>query len=138
MESIDEKKQFTFASLANDRDIRVPIDGNKFFGKHIAIVGSAGSGKSHSTVKILQQAIESKDSGYDGLNNSHIIVFDIHSEYKPAFPEANFIDILNLVLPYWLLNSDELQDCLLILRQMIIRREMYSRKPLLEIKNFTV
>lgn len=110
VESIDEKRQFAFASLANDRNIRVPIDGNKFFGKHIAIVGSTGSGKSHSTAKILQQAIESKDNGYEGLNNSHIIVFDIHSEYKSAFPEANFIDISNLVLPYWLLNSDELQE----------------------------
>jgi len=110
LESIDEKRQFAFASLANVRGIRVPIDGNKFFGKHIAIVGSTGSGKSHSTAKILQQAIESKDSGYEGLNNSHIIVFDIHSEYKSAFPKANFIDISNLVLPYWLLNSDELQE----------------------------
>lgn len=110
LESIDAKRQFDFASLANDKDIRVPIDGNKFFGKHIAIVGSTGSGKSHSTAKILQRAIESKDSGYEGLNNSHIIVFDIHSEYKSAFPKANFIDISNLVLPYWLLNSDELQE----------------------------
>ena len=44
------------------------------------------------------------------MNNSHIIIFDIHSEYHTAFPQANFIDISNLVLPYWLLNSDELQE----------------------------
>lgn len=30
--------------------------------------------------------------------------------YHTAFPNANFIDISNLVLPYWLLNSDELQE----------------------------
>ncbi|NBK97793.1 MAG: DUF87 domain-containing protein, partial [Erysipelotrichia bacterium] len=38
------------------------------------------------------------------------IIFDIHSEYKSAFPNANYIDIDNLILPYWLLNSDELQE----------------------------
>ena len=78
--------------------------------KHIAIVGSTGSGKSHSVAKILQKAIGSKKGTYQGLNNSHIVVFDIHSEYHTAFPNANFIDISNLVLPYWLLNSDELQE----------------------------
>lgn len=29
---------------------------------------------------------------------------------KAAFPKSNYIDINNLVLPYWLLNSDELQE----------------------------
>lgn len=88
----------------------MPVDGDKFFNKHIAIVGSTGSGKSHSVAKILQKAISSKKGTYQGLNNSHIVVFDIHSEYHTAFPNANFIDISNLVLPYWLLNSDELQE----------------------------
>ena len=47
------------------------------------------------------------------MNNSHIIIFDIHSEYKSAFPYANFIDINNLILPYWLLNGDELEELFL-------------------------
>ena len=58
----------------------------------------------------MQKAIIAKNGEYEGLNNSHIVIFDIHSEYKAAFPEANYIDINNLVLPYWLLNSDELQE----------------------------
>jgi len=32
------------------------------------------------------------------------------SEYRTAFPSGNHIDIDSLVLPYWLLNSEELQD----------------------------
>ena len=63
--------------------------------------------------KIIQEAIDSKEGKYDGLNNSHIVIFDIHSEYKTAFPKANMIDVNNLVLPYWLLNSDELQEMFL-------------------------
>lgn len=105
-----EEKKFTFATLSSDHSIPIPVDGNKFFNRHIAIVGSTGSGKSNSVAKILQNAISSKNSTYDGLNNSHIIIFDIHSEYKSAFPNANYIDIDNLILPYWLLNSDELQE----------------------------
>ena len=60
--------------------------------------------------KIVQEAILQKEGAYGGMNNSHIIIFDIHSEYKTAFPDANYLDINNLVLPYWLLNSDELQE----------------------------
>ncbi|MCI9038407.1 MAG: ATP-binding protein [Clostridia bacterium] len=110
MDSIEKNKKFVFAKLSTDNTINVPVDGNKFFNKHIAIVGSTGSGKSHTVAKIVQEAINSKDNGYNGLNNSHIVIFDIHSEYKSAFPNANCIDIDNLILPYWLLNSDELQE----------------------------
>lgn len=109
-ESLNEEDKFTFSKLSTDNNISVPVNGNKFFNKHIAIVGSTGSGKSHTVAKLLQNATHGKTGEYSGLNNSHIIIFDIHSEYKSAFPDANFIDITNLVLPYWLLNSDELQE----------------------------
>ena len=109
-ESVDDKEKFTFATLAANEDISVPVDGNRFFNKHIAVIGSTGSGKSHTVAKIVQEAILQKEGAYDGMNNSHIIIFDIHSEYKTAFPDANYLDINNLVLPYWLLNSDELQE----------------------------
>lgn len=110
MESISEDKKFVFSKLSADKNINVPVDGDKFFNKHIAIVGSTGSGKSHTVAKIIQTAINSRKNTYQGLNNSHVVIFDIHSEYKSAFPNANCIDIDNLVLPYWLLNSDELQE----------------------------
>lgn len=110
--SIEESKRLKFCSLGTNKDIAVPIDGNKFFNKHVAILGSTGSGKSHTLSKILQTAISAKDGNFH-LNNSHIIIFDIHSEYKNAFPNANFLDINSLKLPYWLLNSDELEEILL-------------------------
>lgn len=109
-QSVDDKDKFIFASLTSDENIKIPVDGNKFFNKHIAVIGSTGSGKSHTVAKIVQEAVRQKKEGYDGMNNSHIIIFDIHSEYKTAFPDANYLDINNLVLPYWLLNSEELQE----------------------------
>lgn len=109
-ESVDDNDKFSFATLSANEDIVVPVNGDRFFNKHIAIIGSTGSGKSHTVAKIIQEAIKQKENGFDGLNNSHIVIFDIHSEYKTAFPNANYLDINNLVLPYWLLNSDELQE----------------------------
>ena len=109
-ESLPADKKFSFAKLSSNKDINVPVDGDRFFNKHIAIVGSTGSGKSHTVAKIIQNAIHGKHGEYEGLNNSHIVIFDIHSEYKAAFPDARFVDITNLKLPYWLLNSDELQE----------------------------
>lgn len=110
-ESVEDDDKFSFATLASNSGIVIPVDGNKFFNKHIAVIGSTGSGKSHTVAKIIQEAVNQKDkSGYSGLNNSHIVIFDIHSEYKSAFPNANYLDINNIVLPYWLLNSEELQE----------------------------
>ena len=112
--SVNEQVKFMFSKLINHQsNIEIPVDGNKFFNKHIAVVGSTGSGKSHTTSSILQQVINSKDKNYSGLNDSHIIIFDLHSEYKSAFPNANYLDISNLKLPYWLLNSSELEEILL-------------------------
>ena len=112
-QSIADNEKFVFANLAANPEIAVPVNGNKFFNKHIAIVGSTGSGKSHTVAKILQAATAIKEGTYDGLNNSHIIIFDIHSEYKAAFPNANYLDVADIVLPYWLLNSEELQELFL-------------------------
>lgn len=112
MESVGEDEKFLFSKLSSDKEISIPVNGNKFFNKHIAIVGSTGSGKSHTVCKIIQNAIKEK-SGNFALNNSHIIIFDIHSEYRSAFPNANFLSIDNLTLPYWLMNSEELEEILL-------------------------
>lgn len=112
MESVGEDEKFLFSKLSSDQEISIPVNGNKFFNKHIAIVGSTGSGKSNTVCKIIQNAIKEK-SGNFALNNSHIIIFDIHSEYRSAFPNANFLSIDNLTLPYWLMNSEELEEILL-------------------------
>ncbi len=107
-------ERFCFAKLAQSKErIDVPVNGNKFFNKHFAIVGSTGSGKSHTTAKVLQNATTEKKNDFVGLNNSHIVIFDIHSEYATAFPKANIISIDDLVLPYWLLNADELEELFL-------------------------
>ena len=111
-QSTAESEKFEFSSLSSNPSIRVPVNGNKFFNKHIAVIGSTGSGKSHTVTKILQQAVDGKSGDFE-LNNSHIIIFDIHSEYQTAFPNANILGIADLTLPYWLLTSEELEELFL-------------------------
>jgi uncharacterized protein len=111
-ESVEQPKRFAFSTLVSNSAIQVPVDGNRFFNKHIAVVGSTGAGKSHTICKIIQTAVAAKDGNYK-LNNSHVVIFDIHSEYKTAFPGANFLEANSLQLPYWLLNSEELEEILL-------------------------
>lgn len=104
------KKRFCFSSLSQDLKVEVPVDGDKFFNKHIAIVGSTGAGKSHALARIVQSAISSRETPKDEYtNNSHIVIFDLHSEYASSFPDAQILDVSNLFLPYWLMNSEELQ-----------------------------
>lgn len=111
-EAFDKEKRFCFSSLARQKSVRVPVPvhGDKFFNKHLAIVGATGSGKSHSVATILQTAITAKSGEYDGLNNSHIVIFDIHSEYRTAFPDARVLGVDELLLPYWLLNEEEMEE----------------------------
>ena len=96
------------------------INGDKFFSKHIAVVGSTGSGKSCTVTKILQDAVgisNGKNTNKSQIKNTHVILFDIHSEYESAFrledTESFSLNVLNvetLSLPYWLMNSEELES----------------------------
>jgi DNA helicase HerA-like ATPase len=107
---IKKEKIFSFSRLVQDESITVPVDGDRFFNKHISIIGATGSGKSYTLGTILQKVTKEKETSYEGLNNSHIIIFDLHGEYNTAFPTANQLNVDNLVLPYWLMNGEELEE----------------------------
>ncbi len=111
-DTVEDDKKFGFGMLAQDEAVRVVVDGDKFFGKHIGVVGSTGSGKSCTVAKILQEGMKPSDTQKDAgiLNNSHIIIFDLHGEYKTAFPKARVMGVDELRLPYWLMNSEELEE----------------------------
>lgn len=110
--AVDPEKRFSFGQLVQDENISVHLDGDKFFGKHIGVVGSTGSGKSSTVAAILQEGIRPSDGQNEAgkLNNSHVIIFDLHGEYRSAFPKARTIGVENLKLPYWMMNSEELEE----------------------------
>ena len=107
--SVNDSSKLIFSEHLVNPEIKIEIDGDKFFSKHIAVVGSTGSGKSCTVAKIIQEA---KKVSSQQLNNTHILIFDIHGEYEKAFPESNILSIEHnsLKLPYWLMNSEELED----------------------------
>ena len=111
---------FAIGTLSNNSSVTYSLNGDKFFGKHIGIVGSTGSGKSCAVSGILQSAVGIKDNEYTihhEQNNSHIVIFDLHSEYASAFKiegkkgfTLNNLTVDRLQLPYWLMNSEELES----------------------------
>ena len=111
---------FKIGKLSNNTVVDYYVDGNKFFGKHIAVVGSTGSGKSCVVARLLQNVMQIENghnSNAKSLKNTHVIIFDIHSEYKSAFNlsqeekfSVNCLDVEKLCLPYWLMNSQELEE----------------------------
>lgn len=106
------KASLSIGPLARDKSIDVPLNGDVFFGKHIAIVGSTGSGKSCAVAKIVQEGCRhSDDQEKRGvLNNAHVVVFDLHGEYATAFPRARVLDVSTLKVPYWLMIAEELEE----------------------------
>ncbi|AKV97705.1 ATPase [Marinobacter sp. CP1] len=116
----DADYQFPLGRLSLNKTTPMKVHGDRFFSKHIAIVGSTGSGKSCAVSRILQDVVgiaDDKNSNLGKQNNSHIVIFDIHDEYTAAFTlgaeqsfTLNRLDIDCLQLPYWLMNSEELES----------------------------
>ncbi len=97
--------QFGFAvgDISGYPGERQYVDPNKFFGKHLAVLGSSGSGKSTTVASILQKV--------QMFSNTHVIILDIHNEYSAAFRDyGNLINITELEMPYWFMNFEELRE----------------------------
>ena len=110
--SVKEEDRFSFGQLVQDESVAVNLHGDRFFGKHIGVVGSTGSGKSSTVAAIIQEGTKPSTPQSAGglLNNSHVLIFDIHGEYASAFPKARVIGVDEIKLPYWLMNSEELEE----------------------------
>ncbi len=82
-------------------DIRAGIYIDAMLGKHFALLGSTGTGKSTSAAMILHRICESAPQG-------HVLMIDPHGEYSAAFRNTGLIfDVTNLNMPYWLMNFEE-------------------------------
>lgn len=67
--------------LFPDYDVKINMD--RFFGKHAAILGNTGSGKSCTVTAIIRSVMEHKNG--NGMPNAHFIIFDTNAEYEAAF-----------------------------------------------------
>jgi DNA helicase HerA-like ATPase len=96
--------------------MRVYLDPSAMFGRHLAILGQSGSGKSWGVTTLIQRAVSI-------MPKAHVIVLDLHGEYvwterdgtkRAAFTKntVQAIDARDLEIPYWLLTYGELVDLL--------------------------
>src|SRR3954452_8620996 len=82
-------------------DIRGTLYVDSMLGKHFAVLGSTGTGKSTAVSLILHRISELSPEG-------HIVMIDPHGEYSAAFKGCGeLFNVDNLQLPYWLMNFDE-------------------------------
>jgi hypothetical protein len=82
---------------------------NELLGKHTAVLGSTGAGKSGAVAAIIHSILErGAEAGYTNWK-PRIVVLDPHNEYGVAFPAHSRLstDDGTLALPYWLLNFQE-------------------------------
>ncbi|GAB3333641.1 ATP-binding protein [Marivirga atlantica] len=88
----------------------VKIDPDRLFGRHLAILGNTGSGKSCTVAGLIQWSLEATDSADNP--NARFIILDPNGEYSKAFGEDAKVyrvgDEKNkLEVPLWMWNSAE-------------------------------
>ncbi|WP_093665350.1 helicase HerA domain-containing protein [Sphingomonas gellani] len=83
------------------KDVRASLYVDSMLGKHFALVGSTGTGKSTAAALILHRICERAPNG-------HVVMIDPHGEYSAAFKgNGALYDVNNLQMPYWLMNFEE-------------------------------
>jgi len=86
-------------SLLPEQEAKMNLDA--FLGRHAAILGQTGGGKSWTVASVLQKIA--------AFPQSTVLLFDLHGEYTQAFgDEADVISAAEIEMPYWLMNAEEI------------------------------
>lgn len=115
-------------------DAPIAVDPDKLFGRHLAVLGNTGSGKSCTLAALVRSAVESaqksikKPRGLEGDEeaqnlqdnpNARFIILDPNGEYSKCFqdlgagcrvfqvPPLTNTDAAEFTLPAWMWNSSE-------------------------------
>ncbi|MEW6406521.1 MAG: DUF87 domain-containing protein, partial [Chloroflexota bacterium] len=132
----------------------INVDPDAFFGKHAAILGSTGAGKSCTISAIIQSLLSREE-----IARTNFVILDTNGEYRTAFQtqpgKAKWESIANtnclyipsdpreqsdrLVIPYWFLNADDfvrlfraspgVQRPVLVEALRLTRNEASNRSP---------
>ncbi len=114
----DKRVQIGISPLAMNATISV--DPDKVFGRHIAVLGNTGSGKSCSVAGLIRWSLEAARNKRteEKKANARFIILDTNGEYSKAFQDYDSVrrfqvnpknqkDIEPLLLPAWMWNSQE-------------------------------
>jgi DNA helicase HerA-like ATPase len=93
--------------IQQDASIPAMVKIDELLGKHFAVLGTTGTGKSCSVALILRRILEKNPL-------AHIVLLDVHREYEQSFNEwSEVISPENMTLPFWLLNFEEIVEILI-------------------------
>ncbi len=93
--------------IQQDPTIPAMIKVDEMLGKHFAILGTTGTGKSCTVALILRRILDKNPQ-------AHILLLDVHREYAQSFKGmSEIITPDNMALPFWLLNFDEAVEILI-------------------------
>jgi uncharacterized protein len=93
--------------IQQDPTIPAMIKIDEMLGKHFAILGTTGTGKSCTVALILRRVLEKNPQ-------AHVLLLDVHREYAQSFQGmSEVITPDNMSLPFWLLNFDEAVEILI-------------------------
>lgn len=92
--------------IQQDPSIPAMVKIDEMLGKHFAILGTTGTGKSCTVALILRRILEKNPQ-------AHVLLLDVHREYAQCFRGiSEVITPDNMALPFWLLNFDEAVEIL--------------------------
>ncbi|OYY68509.1 MAG: ATPase [Sphingomonadales bacterium 28-55-16] len=97
----DSRANIEIGTVFPTKDIRGALYVDAMLGKHFALLGSTGTGKSTTAALILHKICDIAPEG-------HIVMIDPHGEYSAAFKSNGALfDVNNLAMPYWMMNFAE-------------------------------
>lgn len=114
-----ERRRIKIGTSPLAGDAAVSIDPNRLFGRHLAVLGNTGSGKSCSVAGLIRWSLEQAAQACSGGRpNARFIVLDPNGEYSRAFSEEGIASArifkVNpaegesaLKVPLWFWNSAE-------------------------------
>ncbi|HUR43158.1 MAG TPA: DUF87 domain-containing protein [Aestuariivirga sp.] len=105
--AFDSNTAIRVGHIQQNSAIPAMIKIDEMLGKHFAVLGTTGTGKSCTVALILRRILEKNPQ-------AHVLLLDVHREYSQSFRElAEVITPDNMNLPFWLLNFDEIVEILI-------------------------
>ena len=101
MFAASDRAHIEIGTVYPTKDVRGALYVDAMLGKHFALLGSTGTGKSTSAALVMHRICELAPEG-------HIVMIDPHGEYSAAFKSrGELFNVDNLAMPYWLMNFEE-------------------------------
>ena len=89
LENADAKAHVYIGDAGQTIPVKIKVDPDKLFGRHLAVLGNTGSGKSCSVAGLIRWSLEAASAEMDKEKqvNSRFIVLDPNGEYQAAFKD---------------------------------------------------